>query len=53
MALCFVFVLSFLEVIMRKRQKLSKSYSKKSFKKGVKSHHKNRSIQPMRGGIRF
>lgn len=39
---------------MRKRKKLSKSYSKKLFKSSaLRTHRRNRSSINMRGGIRL
>lgn len=38
---------------MKKRHKMSKSYSKKSFKKGSGIHSRNVHSTPMRGGIRL
>lgn len=39
---------------MKKRFKISKKKSRRSFKKGaVKTHRKNLPTKPMRGGIRL
>lgn len=38
---------------MKKRSRLSRSQSKRVFKKGTKTHVKNVATNPMRGGIRL
>lgn len=37
----------------RRRHKLTRKASKRSFKKGSRVHRKNMRLAPMRGGIRF
>ena len=38
---------------MRKRNKMSRRRSRKTFKKGTRVHRKNYKSAPMRGGIRL
>ncbi len=39
---------------MRKRQRMTRKASRKSFKRGaVRTNHRNTRSAPMRGGIRF